>query len=144
MDPFEWTKTRQRELDDAIEEWDNEGGGRSPQTAIAPAHLEMPPGVPEYLNDLGVEKVSIGALAFHCIGVSPPDDHPHVYLNIGDAQDILCPYCATRFSFHAALRWNETDPPGCYRGHAQAAPHRSRKWFHRKTPGHGVHSFELY
>jgi len=124
VDPFEWTEARRRELDDAIEEWDNEGGARSPQAGTEPALPERPQGVPEYLNDLGVRRISIGARAFHCIGVSPPDDHPHVYLNVGSAHDILCPYCATRFSYHADLRWDETDPPGCYRGHAQAASHR--------------------
>jgi uncharacterized Zn-finger protein len=123
IDPFEWTETRLRELDEAIEEWDNEGGARSPLMTTAPSLPEKLPGIPEYLNDLGVGTISVGALAFHCIGVSPPDDHPHIYLNIGDDGHILCPYCATRFAFRADLGWHETDPPGCYRGHGDAAPH---------------------
>ena len=26
-----------------------------------------------------------------CIGESPPQDHPHVYINMGEADTILCP-----------------------------------------------------
>jgi len=41
-----------------------------------------------------------GYLKFRkCIGVSPPQDHPHIYINMGEADTILCPYCGTRFRF---------------------------------------------
>jgi uncharacterized Zn-finger protein len=33
-----------------------------------------------------------------CIGESPPQDHPHVYINMGEAATVLCPYCATLFA----------------------------------------------
>jgi uncharacterized Zn-finger protein len=35
--------------------------------------------------------VRIGCREFECIGDKPPQDHPHVYLNMGDASDIVCP-----------------------------------------------------
>jgi hypothetical protein len=38
-----------------------------------------------------------------CVGESPPQDHPHVYINMGEADTILCPYCATRFRFDPRL-----------------------------------------
>lgn len=58
-------------------------------------------------------EIRIGAKAFECVGVSPPDDHPHVYLEIGEQDAILCPYCATRFRFDAGLGPLEADPSDC-------------------------------
>jgi hypothetical protein len=40
---------------------------------------------------------------FECIGESPPQDHPYVYINMGEADTILCPYCGTRFIFDPRL-----------------------------------------
>jgi uncharacterized Zn-finger protein len=31
-----------------------------------------------FMNDRGVPEVRIGVREFKCIGVSPPQDHPHV------------------------------------------------------------------
>ena len=53
----------------------------------------------------------IGVREFNCIGVSPPQDHPHVYINMGEQDVILCPYCATRFRFDPRLGPSEADPP---------------------------------
>lgn len=113
-DPFRWTRTRRRELHDAIDAWSHEGV-RAPKLTAGPAHSEDSCDVPEYLNDVGASTIWIGALAFSCVGASPPNDHPHVYLNIKGARDIPCPYCSTHFSFRAGLGRCETDPPGCYR-----------------------------
>jgi hypothetical protein len=48
---------------------------------------------------------------FECIGVSPPQDHPHIYINLGEADTILCPYCGTRFHFDPRLTPLDADPP---------------------------------
>ena len=74
--------------------------------------------LPLFFNQLGVNGIEIGVLAFHCIGVLPPHDHPHVYLNMGEQADIQCPYCSTRYRFNPALRWNETIPPNCWAARA--------------------------
>ncbi len=37
---------------------------------------------PKFRNDRGVTEIRIGVKEFNCIGVSPPHDHPHVYLNM--------------------------------------------------------------
>jgi uncharacterized Zn-finger protein len=37
-------------------------------------------GYPKYRNDRGVSEICIGVREFKCIGVSPPRDHPHVYI----------------------------------------------------------------
>lgn len=68
---------------------------------------------PKFRNDRAVLEIRIGVRAFKCIGVSPPHDHPHVYINMGDQDVIVCPYCATRFRFDPRLGPSETDPPDC-------------------------------
>jgi uncharacterized Zn-finger protein len=73
-----------------------------------------PPETPLFFNELGVNSIQIGVAAFHCMGVMPPHDHPHVYLNMGEETDILCPYCSTEYRLNAALAWNETIPANCW------------------------------
>src|SRR6266851_261451 len=46
----------------------------------------------------------------------PPQDHPHIYLNMGDASEILCPYCSTLFCFDPSLGAHEADPADCAYG----------------------------
>lgn len=38
---------------------------------------------PRFRNDRAVPDIHIGVKEFSCIGVSPPHDHPHVYINVG-------------------------------------------------------------
>jgi uncharacterized Zn-finger protein len=40
---------------------------------------------PKFHNEVGVSIVRIGCREFKCIGDKPPQDHPHIYLNMGDA-----------------------------------------------------------
>ena len=68
--------------------------------------------VPHFQNDSGASAIAIGVKEFMCEGASPPSDHPHVFLDMGDATEIVCPYCATRFTCRADLGPTETDPPG--------------------------------
>src|SRR5258708_7415898 len=49
----------------------------------------------KFRNDRGVPEICIGVREFECIGVSPPQDHPHIYINMGEADTILCPYRRT-------------------------------------------------
>ena len=44
---------------------------------------------PKFHNEVGVPIVRIGCREFKCIGDKPPQDHPHVYLNMGDANEIV-------------------------------------------------------
>jgi uncharacterized Zn-finger protein len=39
-------------------------------------------GYPKFRNDRGVPEICIGVKEFECIGVSPPHDHPHIYINM--------------------------------------------------------------
>jgi uncharacterized Zn-finger protein len=68
--------------------------------------------VPHFHNDAGVPAIDIGVREFMCIGAAPPFDHPHVYLDIGDDTEIVCPYCSTLYRFRPSLPATETDPPG--------------------------------
>ncbi|MGH6866359.1 MAG: zinc-finger domain-containing protein [Methyloceanibacter sp.] len=69
--------------------------------------------VPHLVNDKGVDRIRIGVKEFQCMGASPPHDHPHVYLDMGNAEEIVCPYCSTLFEHDPALAANESAPSGC-------------------------------
>jgi len=71
---------------------------------------------PKFHNEVGVPIVRIGCREFRCIGDKPPQDHPHIYLNMGDASDIVCPYCSTLFRFDPSLGAHEADPADCAYG----------------------------
>jgi len=46
--------------------------------------------------------------------VSPPQDHPHIYIDMAEADTILCPYCGTRFRFDPRLTPLDADPPDSF------------------------------
>ena len=71
---------------------------------------------PKFHNEVGVPIVRIGCREFECIGDKPPQDHPHIYLNMGDTGEIVCPYCSTLFRFDPSLRPHESDPADCAYG----------------------------
>jgi len=69
--------------------------------------------VPHFVNDVGVNRIKIGVKEFQCMGATPPQDHPHVYLDMGDENQIVCPYCSTLFEFDEELEASESKPSGC-------------------------------
>jgi uncharacterized Zn-finger protein len=69
--------------------------------------------VPHFVNDLGVAKIRIGAHEFMCVGARPPFDHPHVFLDMGDDGEKVCPYCSTLYVHDHRLKPTESDPAGC-------------------------------
>lgn len=73
--------------------------------------IQVPRRFPKFRNDRGIPEIRIAAREFHCIGATPPHDHPHVYIDMDDADSILCPYCATRFRFDPLLEAFGADPP---------------------------------
>ena len=85
---------------------------RSPRLSCA---LQME-SYPKFHNEVGVPIVRIGCREFKCIGDKPPQDHPHVYLNMGDTNEIVCPYCSTLFRFDQSLGVHEADPAECAYG----------------------------
>ena len=69
--------------------------------------------VPHFHNDPGVTSIEIGAKEFMCIGASPPFDHPHVFLDMGDDVEIICPYCSTLYRYDHSLAAGEARPAEC-------------------------------
>jgi uncharacterized Zn-finger protein len=125
----DWVRpTIQPNLGSALYRWENEGGA-GPSARVFP--VAQPPtaplaGFPRYLNEIGVRKIRIGATEFHCIGALPPQDHPHIYLNMEGRKDMMCPYCSTIYIYDARLRPDETEPAGCFYAPAasETAPER--------------------
>jgi uncharacterized Zn-finger protein len=74
----------------------------------------MNDGYAKFQNDQGVVEIGIGVKEFKCAGETPPQDHPHIYLSMGDDDSILCPYCATKYVYRGHLGRYETDPPGSF------------------------------
>jgi uncharacterized Zn-finger protein len=68
---------------------------------------------PKFHNQLGVPIIRVGCREFECIGDKPPQDHPHIYLKMGDVSEIVCPYCSTLFRFDPSLGAYEADPTDC-------------------------------
>jgi len=69
--------------------------------------------VPHFHNTPGVPVIEIGAQEFMCIGEKPPLDHPHVFLDMGDAMEIICPYCSTLFRHDPSLDPHAARPAEC-------------------------------
>jgi hypothetical protein len=45
-----------------------------------------------------------------CIGAKPPFDHPHVFLDMGTDDEIICQYCSTLYRYRAGLKAGTADP----------------------------------
>ncbi|SJZ50495.1 zinc-finger domain-containing protein [Consotaella salsifontis] len=69
--------------------------------------------IPHYQNDGGYEAIEIGVSEFMCVGATPPYDHPHVFIDMGDDREAVCPYCSTLYRLNAKLSPTETLPAGC-------------------------------
>ena len=69
--------------------------------------------VPHFHNDPGVAVIDIGAKKFMCMGALPPFDHPHVYCDMGEDADYVCPYCSTLYRHDPTLAPEESRPPQC-------------------------------
>ncbi|WP_319533547.1 zinc-finger domain-containing protein [uncultured Cohaesibacter sp.] len=70
--------------------------------------------IPHFKNDEGVSEIEIGVREFQCMGATPPQDHPHVYLDMGHDDEILCPYCSTHYKYNQKLGPTKSIPSGCY------------------------------
>ena len=69
--------------------------------------------VPHFHNDPGVHVIEIGAKEFMCVGARPPFDHPHVFCDMGDETEIVCPYCSTLYRYALTLSPHEARPAEC-------------------------------
>jgi uncharacterized Zn-finger protein len=62
--------------------------------------------VPHFHNEPGVPVIEIGAKKFMCRGALPPQDRPHVFCDMGEDAEYVCPYCSTFFG--TILHWRRT------------------------------------
>jgi uncharacterized Zn-finger protein len=69
--------------------------------------------VPHFQNDPGVPVIEIGAKEFMCVGATPPFDHPHIFLDMGDDSEIICSYCSTLYRFDPTLDPHAARPAEC-------------------------------
>src|SRR3954463_12201678 len=69
--------------------------------------------VPHFHNDAGVPVIEIGSQEFMWGPPPPPSAHPHVFLALGNDNEIICPYCSPLSRFAAALAAGEARPPEC-------------------------------
>jgi uncharacterized Zn-finger protein len=69
--------------------------------------------IPHFQNDGGHSAIEIGVTEFMCVGASIPYDHPHVFLDMGDDNEKVCPYCSTLYRYNPALKATQTNPVGC-------------------------------
>jgi len=69
--------------------------------------------VPHFHNDPGVPVIEIGAREFMCVGAHPPLDHPHVFLDMGGDNEIICPYCSTLYRHDPKLDPRAAKPAEC-------------------------------
>jgi uncharacterized Zn-finger protein len=58
---------------------------------------------PQFHNDFGAASIDIGAKDFECIGAKPPFDHPHIFIDMGDEDSAVCPYCSTVYRYDPTL-----------------------------------------
>jgi uncharacterized Zn-finger protein len=69
--------------------------------------------VPHFHNDAGVPAIDIGTREFMCVGALPPHDHPHVFLDMGEDNEIVCPYCSTLYRHDPKLASYAARPASC-------------------------------
>ena len=75
---------------------------------------------PHFHNQPGVPAVRVGAKEFMCIGALPPFDHPHIFIDMGDESEAVCPYCSTLFKYEPSLH-GHAYPAACEWKQDQAA-----------------------
>ena len=76
--------------------------------------------VPHFHNSEGLAQIEIGSKEFQCIGALPPFDHPHVFIDMGKDNDIVCPYGSTHYVFNPQLAPG-TSVPAAAAYHAEPA-----------------------
>jgi uncharacterized Zn-finger protein len=69
--------------------------------------------IPHFHNEPGVAVIHIAAREFMCVGALPPLDHPHIFLDMGNDTEVVCPYCSTLYRYKPALKAGTCEPAEC-------------------------------
>jgi uncharacterized Zn-finger protein len=67
---------------------------------------------PKFHNEAGAPTIEIGTKEFECIGAKPPFDHPHIFIDMGDEDEAICPYCSTVYRYDSSLAPAAARPAG--------------------------------
>jgi uncharacterized Zn-finger protein len=65
---------------------------------------------PHFHNTEGLPRIAVGSKEFMCIGALPPFDHPHIYLDMGKEDEIVCSYCSTLYVYDPKLAPGTSEP----------------------------------
>ena len=65
---------------------------------------------PHFHNTDGHRSIEIGVKEFMCMGAKPPFDHPHIFIDMGDADERVRSYCSTLYVYDASLPAGSADP----------------------------------
>lgn len=65
---------------------------------------------PHFHNTEGLKRIEVGSKEFMCIGALPPFDHPHIYLDMGKDDEIVCGYCSTLYVYNPQLAEGTSQP----------------------------------
>lgn len=68
---------------------------------------------PHFHNTDGHRSIEIGVKEFMCMGALPPFDHPHIFIDMGEDEERVCPYCSTLYRYNDQLKSDQTMPEGC-------------------------------
>jgi uncharacterized Zn-finger protein len=75
---------------------------------------------PHFHNTEGLTRIRTGSKEFMCIGALPPFDHPHIYLDMGKDDEVICSYCSTLYVYDPALPAGAAEPPSALWRHEAA------------------------
>ena len=64
-------------------------------------------------NGSGAPEIRVSVKEFMCIGAPPPFDHPHIFIDLGDDDEHVCPYCSTLYRYTPALAPGAAKPEEC-------------------------------
>ncbi|MGY6645494.1 MAG: zinc-finger domain-containing protein [Salinarimonas sp.] len=70
-------------------------------------------GTPHFHNENGLRVIYTGSKEFMCIGAKPPFDHPHEFIDMGGADEAICPYCSTLYRYKPELGPGKVEPAEC-------------------------------
>lgn len=65
---------------------------------------------PHFHNSEGLARIEVGSKEFQCIGALPPFDHPHIFLDMGKEDEIVCSYCSTLYVYNPRLAAGMSEP----------------------------------
>jgi uncharacterized Zn-finger protein len=66
---------------------------------------------PHFHNTDGLRQIEVGSKEFMCVGALPPFDHPHIFLDMGKEDEVVCSYCSTHYVFNSKLDSGAANPP---------------------------------